>query len=139
MKKYLGLSFAAMFVLAGCGSATDGTYYGESAVDDKGVTTTVEYTMKGSDITDVTFDAKGGDYGDSKVAYSEAGNYGMNGDAGEYHEQVAELNSYVEENDAFPETEANEDGSKQVAVDGTTSATIGLDGFKEAFDNATLK
>ncbi len=140
MKKYVGLSFAAMLVLAGCGS-TDGTYYGESAADEDGVVTTVEYTMTDGDITDVTFDAKGGEYGDSKVAYSEAGKYGMGEKTGgaEWHEQVADLDSYVEENDAFPETEANEDGSKQVAVDGTTSATIGLDGFKEAFDNAEVK
>ncbi len=141
MKKYVGLSFAAMLVLAGCGSAEAETYYGESAADDEGVVTTVEYTKTGDDITDVTFDMNGGEYGDSKFEYSESGQYGMNGEAGEWHEQVTDLDTYVEENDAFPETESNGDAEheKQVAVDGTTSATIGLDTFKEAFDAAEVK
>ncbi len=137
MKKQLGLSFVAMFMLAGCGAQAE-TYKGETAADEDGVVTTVEFTKTGDDITDVKFDANGGEYGDSKYDYSKAGNYGMEGAAGTWDEQVDALNQYVADEDKFPETEANEDGTKQVAVDGTTSATIGLDSFKEAFEAATV-
>lgn len=138
MKKYLGLSFAAMLVLAGCGSKAE-TYYGESKADAEGTVYNVEFSKKGDDITDVKFDASTPDY-DSKVEFSESGKYGMGEKAGtaEWHEQVADLDKSVEENDKFPKTELNEEKQAHI-VDGSSSATIHVEGFEEAFNNAKVK
>lgn len=138
MKKYVGLSFAAMLVLAGCGAEAE-TYYGEAAPTEDGTVYNVEFSKAGDDITDVKFDASTADY-DSKVEFSESGEYGMGETAGtaEWHEQVADLDRAVEEADAFPETELNEENEAHI-TDGSSSATIHVEGFEEAFNNAEVK
>ncbi len=147
MKKLLALVFAVVLVLTGCGSSNETVHYvGKTEADEFGQFYTVEYDKKGDDITNTFFDFKFNDDGKldeltSKVQYSKDGKYGMKeknpSAAGEWHEEVQALNEYVDENDLFPSTTKKTEGenTKEVA-NGIASATIGVDGFKEAFNAA---
>ncbi len=132
MKKLAGLSAVAILALAGCGSSAV-SYKGETAPDEKGDVTTVTYDKSGDDITNVKFDVLQGEKdGASKRADSEAGTYGMKEATGKsWIEHIEGVETYVNENDKMPEL--NDEG---LDADGSTGATIHLNGFKEAFDNA---
>ncbi len=134
MKKLLSVSALALVMLAGCGSTA--SYYGEATPTDDGEISTVSFDKDGEDITNVSFDVKlpEGEFSTtSKLELSNSGEYGMGEETGKsWTEHVTELNTWVEENDAFPTLDA--DGYD---VDGVTGATIGLSGFEEAFNNAS--
>lgn len=147
MKKLLSVSAMALVLLAGCGSTGPVSYEGQSAEtadgDHAGEYTTVSYDKDGDDISNVNFDVflpeSEGFSSTSKKAVSDAGEYGMKEATGKsWTEHVTELETYINDNDAFPETVEKGEGDEAelVAADGTTSATIGLDSFKEAFEAA---
>ncbi len=147
MKKLLALVFAVVLVLTGCGSNSETVHYvGKTEADQYGQYFTVEYDKKGDDITNTVFDYQFNDDGKldaltSKVQYSKDGKYGMKeknpSAAGEWHEEVQALNDYVNENDFFPSTTKQGEGEETKEVpNGVASATIGVDGFKEAFNAA---
>ncbi len=135
MKKLLSVSAMALVLLAGCSSAT--SYYGESAADEDGNVYTVSFDKDGEDLTNVVLDVtlpESEEYSStSKYEVSQAGEYGMGEATGKsWYEHVDQVAAYIEENDAFPTID--EDGYD---VDGVTGATIHIDGFEEAFNNAT--
>ncbi len=147
MKKLLALVFAVVLVLTGCGSSNKPVHYvGKTEADEFGQFYTVEYDKTGDDITNTSFDFQFNDDGKldaltSKVQYSADGKYGMKeknpSAAGEWHEEVQALNEYVDENDFFPSTSKKTEGESTKEVpNGIASATIGVDGFKEAFKAA---
>ncbi len=135
MKKLLSVSAMALVLLAGCSSAT--SYYGESAADEDGNVYTVSFDKDGEDLTNVVFDVvlpESEEFSStSKYAVSQAGEYGMEAATGKaWYQHVDEVTAWVEENDAFPTLDA--DGYD---VDGVTGATIHINEFEEAFENAT--
>ncbi len=94
---------------------------------------TVEYTKSGDDITDAVFNVVSVDGSYDKVAEATAGKYDM-GSTVTYQDQVADLNKFVIDNDAFPELDGTDASAH--AVDGQTTATIKIGSFAQAFNNA---
>ncbi len=143
MKKILSISTLALVLLVGCGASTDASsesehYVGQSAESTEegkeGEYATVEFDKAGDDITNVNFDVILTD-GTSKTDLSDSGEYGMEEQTGKsWSAHVAELETYVNDNDAMPEL--NEEGKD---VDGVSGATIGLSQFDEAFTNASAQ
>ncbi len=144
MKKLLSVSAMALVLLAGCSSAT--TYAGETAASTEegheGEITTVTFDKTDDgDITntnfDVTFPEATGETAQttSKKELVEANEYGMLDATGKsWTEHVTELETYINDNDAFPTLDA--EGKD---ADGVTGATIHLNGFEEAFNNAAAE
>lgn len=140
MKKLLSVSAMALVLLAGCSSTA--SYSGEGAKSTEegheGEYTTVTYDKKGDDISNVQFDVvlPEGEYSTtSKKELSDKGEYGMEEKTGKsWTAHVNELETYINENDKFPTLDA-----EGVDADGVTGATIHLNGFEEAFNNATEK
>lgn len=136
MKKLLSVSAVALVLLAGCGSAA--SYAGQSEPSTEegkvGEYATVTYEKNGDDITNTKFDVIMAD-GSSKVEFAASGEYGMTSEDGRTWDQHVEaLDTYVDENDAFPTLDA--DGKD---ADGVSGATIGLSQFEEAFNAAAAE
>ncbi len=137
MKKLVSLLAIAALALAGCGASEPTSYVGKSDLEasgevtnEDGDTTSVDLVVtQDGDIVSASIDATKGDITSKKEA-AIAGDYDMGSDLN-WAEQVASVESYIVENDAFPTLDA--DGKDADAV---TSATIGLDGIKEAYDAA---
>lgn len=94
---------------------------------------TVEYDKEGDDITNVVFDTQM--EGGSKTDQINSGalDYGCCTSA-PWVDEIADLDRAVEENDTFPTI-----GDDYHVTDGTTTATIKLNGFQQAFENAQLQ
>lgn len=97
---------------------------------------TVTYTKDGEDITEATFNVVSVDGSYDKIALATSGEYDMGSEV-PYQDQIADLENYVVENDAFPELDGT--GSDAHAVDGQTTATIKLGSYAQAFDNAVAE
>lgn len=124
--KYLGISAPTEEACNICG-------------DPKGEMSYVSYTKTISgDIKNIKFDTYSSVYNGSKIAYSEAGLYGLkddpNGGGIKWSEHIAKLEDYVIENDAMPRL--NDEGRD---VDGVSGATIKIDSMSEAYKNAKPK
>ncbi len=124
--------------VAEAGSMEDGYYFGQAEADDKGNTAQVVYIVFNGNIVAAEFDAVvPGDEGDSyKSVLSIDGEYNLaDGAVAPMHEQLATLNAELVANQVF-EYELDEDGK---VTDASSGATISIDGYEVAFNNAVKK
>lgn len=124
--KYIGISMPTEEACNVCG-------------DPKGEISYVTYTKTLSgNIQKIKFDTYSNVYEGSKIAYSDAGKYGLKDDPDgggiKWSDHVRKLENYVIKNDQFPEL--NKDGKD---VDGVSGATIHIDTMLEAYQNAEAK
>ncbi len=119
------------------GSMEDGYYFGQADADDKGRIDQVAYIVFNGNIVSAEFDAfvPGEEKDSYKSVLSMDGDYNLADTAvAPMHEQLAALNAELVANQAF-DYELNEDGK----TDAISGATISIDGYKLAFENAEMK
>ncbi len=120
------------------GSLEDGFYFGQAETDDKGNTDQVTYLVYNGTIVAADFNSAVPQDDDS-VAYksilSKNGEYNLaDGAVAAMHEQLETLNNELVTNDAF-DVEFDDEGK----TDAISGATVSVDGYVEAFNNATMK
>ncbi len=120
------------------GSLEDGFYFGQAEVDDKGNTDQVTYIVYNGTIVSADFNSAVPQE-DDKVSYksvlSKNGEYNLADSAvAPMHEQLATLNAELVKNDAFS-VELNDEGK----TDAISGATVSVDGYVAAFENAVKK
>lgn len=116
------------------GDLEDGYYFGQAETDDKGNTAQVVYVVYNGEIVLANFDAAvPGDDGVSyKSALAMSGEYELSDDAmASMDEQLVVLNEELIANQTF-EYEYDDEGK----TDAISGATITVDVYQEAFDNA---
>ena len=142
MKKLLGLVMVAVLALAACGTKAV-EYKGEVAPNAKGDVYSVTFKKAGDKISDVVFTVIQGKNGLDK---REDKDYVLAPSAKwSYAEQVEWIETFIEENGTFPEgedvdqgkdDEGKSKGTKLIATDADAKCSIGMDGYKAAFDAA---
>ena len=128
MKKLLGLVTISVFLLAGCGSSNGSSISVETPKSEKGDYSSAVAEIKDDKIEKITLDAFKAESKMWSVQGSKDGKYACC-DASPYFEQVASVEEYIVKNQKFPTLD--ESGKD---VDGSTSATIDLAQFKEAYE-----
>ncbi|MGL5020471.1 MAG: hypothetical protein ACRC5R_00390 [Mycoplasmatales bacterium] len=126
MKKLLGLVAISVFLLAGCSSGSSISV--ETDMSEAGDYSSAVAEINEDKIEKITLDAFKAESKMWSVQGSKDGNYPCC-DASPYFEQVADVEAYIVKNQKFPLLD--ESGKN---VDGSTSATIDLSQFKEAYE-----
>jgi len=138
MKKLLGLVMVAVLALAACGPKA--VAYAGEATTAKGDKYEVTFNKAGDKITDVKFvvTQKDGKVKDAEYTLAPTAKF-------PYLDQVKWIEESIEKNGVFPagkdvdqgkDDEGNQKPSKYIATDADAECTIGMDGYKAAFEAA---